>query len=280
MPTQRGGSRPPFASSARNWRDFPPFSDFILRMEISTYKTGSCCTAVLRTRNIERAENFYSALVGWTTQETPDAPSHRFLQWRGKTVASVHQVSDGIDAWVPHISVENIEAATANAESLGAKVVDAADLPSVARIATICDPEGAVFGLWQPAPHQGAEITEDVGSLWWIEVLSNNVAGARDFYQRLFGWNSVDTSFEPFATYTVFKRGDEQEAGLLPIGHDWGVPPRWNAIFSLDACDAVIERATAIGGRSLFVHTVPTAGRIGSLSDSGGAVFVIRGPVP
>jgi hypothetical protein len=37
---------------------------------------------------------------------------------------------------------------------------------------------------------------------------------------------------------------------------------------------------TYLGGSSVFVHTVPKAGRIGSLSDPGGAVFVIRGPVP
>src|SRR4029078_2856302 len=116
--------------------------------------------------------------------------------------------------------------------------------------------------------------------LWWIEVLSNNVAGAKEFYRGLFGWDSFDTSFEPFASYTVFKRGDEQEGGILPIGHDWGVPPHWNAIFSLDDCDAAIERGKALGGRSLFVHTVPKTGRFGNVSDPGGAVFVIRGPVP
>ena len=137
-----------------------------------------------------------------------------------------------------------------------------------------------MFGLWQPAPHQGADLTEEVGSLWWIEVLSNDVSGARMFYGRLYGWASVDTSFEPFASYTVFKRGGVQEGGILPIGPDWGVLPRWNSIFAVDGCDAAIERARSLGGSAIFVHTVPKAGRIGILSDPGGAMFVIRGPVP
>ena len=71
-----------------------------------------------------------------------------------------------------------------------------------------------------------------------------------------------------------------QEGGILPIGRDWGVSPRWNAIFAVDDCDVTIKRAKELGGSEIFVHTVPKAGRIGSLSDPGGAVFVIRGPVP
>ena len=111
-------------------------------------------------------------------------------------------------------------------------------------------------------------------------MLSRDVASAREFYGRLFGWTSVATSFEPFAAYTVFKRGDIQEGGILPIGRDWDVSPRWNSIFAVDDCNATIERAKPLGGSTIFVHTVPKAGRIGSLSDTGGAVFVIRGPVP
>lgn len=240
---------------------------------------GSFCTAVLRTQDMDRAAGFYTQLVGWTTEEIADTRSHRLLQSGGKTVASLHQIADGPDIWVPHVSVSSVERATADALTLGATLEDTVRVPGLAQLATLRDLEGALFGLWEPAPHQGAQLTDDVGSLWWIEVLSNDVARARDFYGRLFGWTSVDTSFEPFATYTVFKRGDVQEAGVLPIGRDWDVSPRWNAIFAVSDCDATIERAKALGGSPLFVHTVPKHGRIGSLADAGGATFVIRGPV-
>jgi predicted enzyme related to lactoylglutathione lyase len=240
---------------------------------------GSFCTAVLRTRSSERALAFYGAIVGWTAQEVPGTPGHRLLQFGGKTVASLHQIAEGRDLWVPHVSVDSIERTTAGAISLGATLVDSADVPGLARLATLRDPEGAVFGLWQPAPHQGAQLTDAVGSVWWIEVLTNDAAVGREFYGRLFGWATVDTSFEPFATYTVFKRGDVQEGGMLQIGHDFGVLPRWNPIFAVSDCDATLERAKRLGGSTEFVHTVPKHGRIGSLNDPGGAVFVIRGPV-
>ena len=51
-------------------------------------------------------------------------------------------------------------------------------------------------------------------------------------------------------------------------------------IFAVDDCDATLEPAKPLGGSPAFVHTVPKAGRIGSLGGPAGAVFVIRGPVP
>jgi uncharacterized protein len=229
---------------------------------------------------MERAAAFYGALVGWTAQEDPGARGHRLLQFGGKTVGSLHQVADGSDLWVPYVSVESVERTTVEALALGARLVDRADVAGLARLATLRDPEGATFGLWEPAPHQGAELTDEVGSLWWIEVLTLNASGARDFYGRLFGWTSVDTSFEPFDVYTVFKRGDVQEGGLLQMEQDWGVSPRWHSIFAVDDCDGTLERAKPLGGSTEWVHTVPKHGRVGSLRDPRGAVFAIRGPVP
>ena len=122
--------------------------------------------------------------------------------------------------------------------------------------------------------------THTPGSFCTAVLRTRGIERAAAFYSALIGWTSVETSFEPFDAYTVFKRGDVQEGGILPIGRDWGVSPRWNSIFAVDDCNAMIDRAKPLGGAPIFVHTVPKAGRIGLLSDPGGAVFVIRGPVP
>jgi predicted enzyme related to lactoylglutathione lyase len=78
----------------------------------------------------------------------------------------------------------------------------------------------------------------------------------------------------------VFERGDAQEGGVRPIHPDWEASPQWNSIFAVADCDATIDRAEVLGGCEIFVHTVPKHGRIGSVRDPGGAMFVIRGPVP
>src|SRR5687768_99013 len=100
-------------------------------MDITTHSPGSFCTAVLRTRDVERAAAFYGALVGWTTEQVPGAAGHRLLQSGGRTVASLHQIVEGSDIWVPHVSVESVERATADAIAIGATLVDAADVPGL-----------------------------------------------------------------------------------------------------------------------------------------------------
>ena len=240
--------------------------------------TGSFCTSVLKTSDPDRAARFYTALLGWTTK--PATSDHTFLQFDGKTVASIQRVASGRDAWVPHVSVESLERAIEAAKALGATLVDVTNVPGVARLATLRDREAAVFGLWQPDPHGGAEQTDALGSIWWIEVLARDPAIARVFYTQLFGWNARDTSFEPFAVYTVFERPGTQEAGLLPIQPGWEIEPLWSTIVSVDDCDATMHRAPGLGGDMGFVHTVPKHGRIGSVFDPGGAFLALRGPVP
>ena len=248
-------------------------------MNITQHTPGSFCATVLRTRDARRAAAFYTALCGWAIEPVAGAKQLFVMRCDGKTVAFMQHVFDERDEWVPHVSVSDVERTTADALALGATLVDKSDAIGFARLATLRDPEGAQFGLWQPAPHLGAEVMEDVGSLWWVEVSSLDVETARGFYGRLFHWQSYDTVFEPFHSYTVFKRGDVQEGGLLKLDPKWNIGSRWNSIFAVSDCDEVLEKACRLGGPTEFVHTVPTAGRVGNFIDPGGASCFLRGPV-
>jgi predicted enzyme related to lactoylglutathione lyase len=176
---------------------------------------GSFCTSVLKTSDADRAARFYTSLLGWTTK--PATPDHIFFQSGGKTVASMQTIASGRDAWIPHVCVDAREQTIEVATVLGATLLDVTNVAGVARMATLADREAAVFGLWQPDSHVGAEQMDVPGSIWWVEVLARDPAIARDFYGKLFEWNARDTSFEPFAVYTVFERPGNQEGGLLQI---------------------------------------------------------------
>ena len=156
---------------------------------------GSFCASVLRTSDPNRAVAFYGPLFGWTAHAA--APDHTFLNNEAGTVASIHRVDAGPDQWVPHVRVESLGAAVADAVRLGAVLVDRQEIDGVARIATIRDLEGAAVGLWEAAPHAGAEVTDVIGSIWWIELMTRDPAVGGDFYGRLFGWSVRETSFEP-----------------------------------------------------------------------------------
>ena len=249
-------------------------------MLCESHTPGSFCTTVLRTRDPQRAARFYNTLGGWTVEPVAGSRQHFLVLFEGKTVAAIQDVFDGQDEWVPHVSVADIDRTVSRALDLGATLVDTSAATGFARLATLRDTEGARFGVWQPAPHHGAELMDEVGSLWWLEVMSRNVETARQFYGRLFDWQSHDTVFQPFHSYTVFKRGDVQEGGLLPMDPEWDTGPMWNSIFAVNDCDRTLEKANRLGASTVFVHTVPSAGRIGGFVDPGGASFLLRGPVP
>jgi len=243
-----------------------------------THRRGSVCSPVLHTRDVDRAAAFYTTLFDWSTAAVNGDGTHRLFMSGGKIVGGV-QASPSLDEWVPHVSVDSIDVTADAAVVLGATLIERVDVQGLARLAVLRDTEGAGFGLWQPSPAEGIERTDDVGSLWWVEVLSDDPPRAKQFYASLFGWQARETAFEPFSAYTVFERDGSQEGGVLPIGPDWGVVPHWNTIFAVDDCDAAIRRACQLGGSAGFVHTVPKHGRLGSVIDPNGTWCWLRGPV-
>jgi predicted enzyme related to lactoylglutathione lyase len=249
-------------------------------MRCESHTPGSFCTTVLRTCDPQRAAAFYNTLGGWTVEPVAGSRQHFLMLFKGIPVAAIQDVFDGQDEWVPHVSVADIDGAVSRALELGATLVDTSAVTGLARLATLRDVEGARFGMWQPAPNHGAELMEEIGSLWWLELISRETEAARQFYARLFDWQPHDTVFQPFHSYTVFKRGDVQEGGLLPMDPEWDINPVWNSIFAVNDCDATLEKANRLGASTTFVHTVPSSGRIGGFVDPGGASFLLRGAVP
>lgn len=249
-------------------------------MTDASQRFGSFCTSMLYTRDMARSRAFHERwLPGWAFESTADAPRHATIRSGGQVVAHARQVDDAGDEWVPMVRVADVDAALQSALALGATLVDRDDIAGVARIARLRDPEDATFGLWQPAPDNGATATDIVGSLWWIEVLSREPQRAVRFYGGLFGWQARTTAFEPFDSYIVIEREGHQEGGVLPIPADWDVPPRWNTIVAVADADAACRDAEALGGCTHFAHDVPTAGRIAGFTDPGGAFLVVRGPI-
>jgi len=57
----------------------------------------------------------------------------------------------GNQGWLAYVGVEDIDAATEKAESLGAKVcMGPQEVPNVGRFAIITDPTGSTIAMFQP----------------------------------------------------------------------------------------------------------------------------------
>jgi predicted enzyme related to lactoylglutathione lyase len=61
---------------------------------------------------------------------------------------------DTPSAWMPYVLVDDIDAATAKAEKLGAKICKGVTDVGMGRLSIFEDPTGAILGLWQPTQKQ------------------------------------------------------------------------------------------------------------------------------
>lgn len=245
-----------------------------------THPHGSFCFAELHTSDMQRDKRFYGELLGWTAVDVPSSDgSYALFQLNGRNVAGLRQAR-GHRRWIPFLSVANADDAATRAHKLGAALVAVPfEMSGFARLALLNDPAGGVVGLWEAKGHQGAEVLDDPGTMWWAELVTRDVLVAKNFYGALLGWKAVDT-LKYGIRYSVFKQGEQSIAGLLPIGSDWGpVTPYWQVLFAVDNCDARIERAKALGGSVVFgPNDVPNAGRAAILGDPGNAIFVLMQP--
>ena len=57
----------------------------------------------------------------------------------------------GPTLWIPYVLVDDIEAATAKAKSLGANMIrDVTEITGAGWLSIFFDPTGGVLGLWKP----------------------------------------------------------------------------------------------------------------------------------
>lgn len=113
----------------------------------------------------------------------------------------------------------------------------------------------------------------DHGHFHWNELMTRNVAKAKDFYGRTLDWTFEDMAM-PDGTYTICKAGDAMVGGMFEIkGPQFeGQPEQWFAYIAVDDVDARLEKLKAAGGT---VHRepfdIPGVGRIAIVGDPNGA---------
>lgn len=252
--------------------------------EITEYKPGTFCWPELVASNSDKAKEFYSKLFGWEIKDNPIGNDmvYSMANIGGKEVGGLYQMWDeqseqGVPThWASYVSVANVDEVLEKAESLGANIIiQPMDVFDAGRMASIMDPTGAIFSLWQPMKHVGATVVNEHGALVWNGLATNDTEKAKEFYTELFGWTAQDMNFNGI-TYTLLINGDRPAAGLLPIQEEWCVLPTWFVYFAVNDCDAIVEAAVELGGQVVSpAKDLPEVGRMAFLADSQGGLFAV-----
>ena len=126
-------------------------------------------------------------------------------------------------------------------------------------------------------------MSDNHGKVWWNELNTRDVEGAKAYYAATLGW-SFDTMPMPETggDYTVAKMGDQMVGGMFDITGMPGmdeVPPHWFTYFAVDDVDAAAAATEAAGGsiqRPSF--DVEGVGRIAIVQDPTGAMLGLMTP--
>jgi predicted enzyme related to lactoylglutathione lyase len=107
----------------------------------------------LSTPDLSKAKEFYGKLFNWTFTDNDMGGGIIYSTFKPDTAPGGGMVSmpDAKTGWLAYVGVDEINAATKKATSLGAKVtVGPQEIPNVGWMTILIDPTGATIALFQP----------------------------------------------------------------------------------------------------------------------------------
>jgi uncharacterized protein len=249
--------------------------------ERSEYQPGTPSWVDLGTRDVKAASSFYSGLFGWevfSPGPVEETGGYQMFTLNGKTVAGMGplQSDDHPPAWTTYVSVEDADQTAAKVRDNGGQVLmGPMDVMEAGRMAIFTDPEGAVFCIWQPRQHKGAELVNAPGAFAWNELNTRNPDGAKQFYNTVFGWKGE--TYEGPMAYTEWKLSDRSIGGMIEMTEQWPatVPPHWLVYFTVTNCDKSVEQVKQLGGSVMVEPRDISPGRFSVVADPQGAVFAL-----
>jgi predicted enzyme related to lactoylglutathione lyase len=107
----------------------------------------------LSTPDAAKAKAFYSGLFGWSFNDKD--MGHGFVYSTFKPDkgpgGGIYSMPEAPTTWLPYVGVDEINAATEKAVSLGAAIQKGPmEIPGIGWFTTLTDPTGATIALFQP----------------------------------------------------------------------------------------------------------------------------------
>jgi predicted enzyme related to lactoylglutathione lyase len=277
--------------------------------ERDRYIPGVPCWVDTSQPDPEAAVAFYSRLFGWELVNVmpPESEAKYFVaRIRGGDVAAIGSLPAGappMATWNTYIWVENAdETASRVVEAGGSTLMEPFDAEDAGRMAVLADPEGAVFCIWEARQHRGAAIVNEAGSVNFNGLHTRDIARAKSFYGKVFGWTTLSIPGGEMWTLPGYGdhlavdrpslRGDMAAVGA-PAGFEDVVatiaeipgeqpdtPPHWDVTFAVEDADAIAETAAELGGTVLVAPFDAPWVRMTVIADPQGASFIASKFVP
>ena len=120
-------------------------------------------------------------------------------------------------------------------------------------------------------------MSENHGKVYWNELNTRDVEGAKAYYGKICGWTFDAMPMAQGGEYVIAKLGDDMVGGMFDITGMPGldhVPAHWLTYFGVDDVDASVAASTEAGGKVIREpFDIPNVGRISIVEDATGAVI-------
>ncbi|MER6683099.1 VOC family protein [Streptomyces olivaceoviridis] len=242
---------------------------------------GTPCWADAMFSDVEGAKRFYGDVLGWTFGESSSEYGHYTQAYAdGKAVAAVVPPmpgQEGQSQWCLYFASPDAAATAEKIRENGGEVL--MEPMQVGEFGTMClarEPSGAVFGVWQAGTHEGFEATATPGAYCWAEVFTREPEQADAFLAAVFPYRMKEIE-DDAVDFRMFDVGEDTVLGRMRMTDDFPpeVPSYINVYFTVDDCDAAVDRAVKLGGILRFGPMSSPFGRFAALSDPQGANFSV-----
>src|SRR5262245_58733918 len=232
------------------------------------FEPGVPCWVTAVEPDAEAAAAFYAELFGWEPEHLmpPDHPGKYFsCRLRGRDVAGVVSQHGAppppTPVWATYVWVESADETARRVVDAGGEVIgEPFDSPGGGRMAVLADPAGAVFNVWQPQEHAGAQVVNEPGAWSMSQLMTPDPEGAKNFYGEVFGWTTDAFEMGGFEVILFRLPGFVGGEPSQPVPRDLvavaapapdGVPPHWAVDFWISDAEGAAARAESLGGRVL-----------------------------
>ncbi|MEV7687126.1 VOC family protein [Streptomyces bungoensis] len=229
------------------------------------YGEGVPCWVDAQLPDLEAGKRFYGELFGWTFEEAPGSSVWALLD--GEPVAALARKADGRmpTVWTVYFATPDAEALGRRITAAGGRlVVPPFPVDHLGAAALAADPQGAVFGLWQPGSHPGFGLRRAPGAFAWAQLYTRDTAAANAFYGELFHEALFGAGAGP-----DFGRADVSE--IFPAE----MPPHFLAHFRVADLDDALGAVQRLGGRIQAPPFETSYGRVAVVTDNQGASFAV-----
>lgn len=246
----------------------------------TSHPLGAPCWIDLSTSDLERAQQFYGAVFGWTFEAGgPEYGGYISAFVDGALVAGLMANDpqwDMPDGWTTYLHTADADATIEAITAAGGMSCGAAmDVPAKGRMAVVADPTGGMIGLWQPGEHLGFEATGVAGAPVWHQVTTRDFAGTLDFYRTVFGWQTqVEADSDEFRYSTALFDG-QQRIGVMDGGAFMAAdePASWCFFLGAEDVDSAQQLIVDNGGSIVRPAEDTPYGRLAAAADPTGATF-------